>query len=167
MKQPAFGRVKVESEGEFFTPHFYLFRLATYKGLKQPAFGRVKVESEGEKMQDFKDLLVWQKSIELFGNVVKDVEEFPKTEVAKIIANQVLRSTSSISANIAEGYGRRKGAEFVHFLYIARGSANESMDWYEKLHRLEYINTAISKKRQAQLGEIRAMLSGMINKISS
>jgi len=118
-------------------------------------------------MQDFKDLMVWQKSIELFENVVKDVEEFPKTEVAKIIANQVLRSTSSISANIAEGYGRRKGAEFVHFLYIARGSANESMDWYEKLHRLGYINTAISKKRQAQLGEIRAMLSGMINKISS
>jgi hypothetical protein len=41
------------------------------------------------------------------------------------------------------------------------------MDWYEKLHRLGYIAKTIFRKRQAHLEEIRAILSGMINKISS
>jgi len=60
-------------------------------------------------MKDFRDLIVWQKAMGLFEDVVKDAEKFPNTEVARIISNQVLRSVSSVSANIAEGYGRRKG----------------------------------------------------------
>lgn len=87
-------------------------------------------------MKDFRELKVWQRGMELFEGVVRDVESFPKTEAAKIIANQIIRSVSSITANIAEGYGRRKGKEFGHYLYISRGSANESIDWYEKLRRL-------------------------------
>ncbi|MEW6096941.1 MAG: four helix bundle protein [bacterium] len=75
---------------------------------------------------------MWQMGMTLFEMVVKDVELFPKTEAGRIIANQILRSVSSITANIAEGYGRRKGKEFAHYLYIARGSTNETIDWYEK-----------------------------------
>ena len=52
-------------------------------------------------MKDFRELKVWQMAMELFMEVVRDVEAFPKTEVARIIANQILRSVSSI---IAEGY---------------------------------------------------------------
>lgn len=63
--------------------------------------------------------------MELFEEVVKDVESFPKTEVTKIIAYRVLRGVSSVKANIAEGYGRRKGKEFEHYLYISSGSAEE------------------------------------------
>lgn len=88
-------------------------------------------------MQDFRGLTVWQKPVGLFEKCVFDTEGFPKTEVARIMMNQVLRSAASISANIAEGYGRRKGKEYEHYLYIARGSANETIDWYEKLKRLE------------------------------
>lgn len=90
-------------------------------------------------MKDFRELTVWQKAIELFERCVKDTEIFPKTETAKVIMNQVLRSVASVSANIAEGYGRRKGKEYEHYLYISRGSTNESLDWYEKLRRLKYI----------------------------
>ncbi|MBW7898234.1 hypothetical protein B188_21110 [Candidatus Brocadiaceae bacterium B188] len=91
-------------------------------------------------MNDFRDLIVWQKAMGLFEDVVKDAEKFPNTEVSRIISNQVLRSVSSVSANIAEGYGRRKGKEYEQYLYISRGSANESIDWYEKLKRLNYIS---------------------------
>jgi four helix bundle protein len=100
-------------------------------------------------VKDFRDLIVWQKAMNLFEDVVKDAEKFPNTEVARIISNQVLRSISSISANIAEGFGRRRGKEYEHYLYISRGSANESIDWYEKLKRLNYISidTRISELR--------------------
>jgi len=116
-------------------------------------------------MKDFRELKVWQKGVDFFEQVVQDVEKFPKSEVSRVIINQVLRSASSISANIAEGYGRRKGAEYIHYLYIARGSTNESLDWYEKIRRLRYINAEMFKKRESLIEEIRAMLTGMIDKI--
>ena len=117
-------------------------------------------------MKDFRDLVVWQKSIEVFEMTAKDVKTFPKTEIGRIIADQVLRSVSSISANIAEGYGRRRGSEYVHYLYIARGSANETIDWYEKLKRLKYVKRQSCEKMIDQLEQIRAMLTTMINKVS-
>ncbi|MBI4765580.1 MAG: four helix bundle protein [Deltaproteobacteria bacterium] len=116
-------------------------------------------------MKDFRELKVWQMAMELFMEVVRDVEAFPKTEVARIIANQILRSVSSITANIAEGYGRRKGKEFQHYLYIARGSANETIDWYEKLKRLGYIGEEIFEKRGGRCQELRAMLTKMIDSV--
>jgi four helix bundle protein len=61
--------------------------------------------------RDFRELIVWQKAIELFKQTIKDVESFPDTRASKIIEDQILRSVSSVSANIAEGYGRRKGKE--------------------------------------------------------
>ncbi len=67
----------------------------------------------------FTDLIVWQKSHKLFLDIVKDAENFPNKRVALIIADQVLRSSSSISANIAEGNGRHKGREYEHYLIIA------------------------------------------------
>lgn len=73
------------------------------KGLRQPAVGGVrdKVKVKGEKeVRDFRELQVWKKAVELFEDAVKDIERFPKTEAARIISNQALRSISSISANI-------------------------------------------------------------------
>ena len=125
----------------------------------------MKVKSERERMKDFRGLTVWQKGMELFDAVVKDVESFPRTEVSRIISNQVLRSVSSITANIAEGYGRRKGKEFEHYLYIARGSTNESIDWYEKLRRMNYISDEIFDNREQICQEIRAMPSKMITSL--
>ncbi len=116
-------------------------------------------------MKDFRELKVWQMGMELFEDVVKDIETFPKTEVAKIIANQIIRSVSSITANIAEGYGRRKGKEFEHYLYISRGSTNETIDWYEKLKKLKYIDNEIFENREQRCQQIRAMLSKMIGSI--
>lgn len=114
-------------------------------------------------MKDFRELIVWQKAVDLFEKCVTDMESLPKTEAAKVIMNQVLRSVSSISANIAEGYGRRKGKGYEHYLYIARGSTNESIDWYEKLKRLKYITDEVFTERVGVCNEIRAMMTKMIN----
>ena len=114
-------------------------------------------------MRDFKDLEVWKKAILLFEKVVKEIEAFPRTEVSRVIVNQIIRSISSVSANIAEGYGRRKGKEYEHYLYVARGSVNESMDWLEKLKRLKYVGGDAYTEMNGLCEEIRAMLTKMID----
>ena len=62
-----------------------------------------------DRLRSFRELIVWQKSHQLFLDFVKDVEFFPRNQAGKIVVDQILRSSASISANIAEGFGRRKG----------------------------------------------------------
>ena len=117
--------------------------------------------------KDFKDLKVYQLSLELFQNVLKDVDSIPDDRVGNLIADQVLRSVSSISANIAEGYGRMKGREYIHFLYISRGSLTETIDWYLKLKLIGYISEELYLERINLLNRIRALLTGLINSLES
>jgi four helix bundle protein len=121
------------------------------------------MSEEEVRMKDFRELIVWQKAMDLFEQVVGDVETFPNTRAARVIEDQVLRSAGSISANIAEGYGRHKGKEYEHYLYISRGSTNETIDWYEKLKRLTYISSEVFGEREKVCLELRAMLSRMID----
>jgi four helix bundle protein len=78
------------------------------------------------EVRGYRDLLVWEKSHKLANRIFDLVEEFPKTKGAEVIIKQVLRSSTSIPANIAEGYGGRKGNEFVSYLYQARRSIPET-----------------------------------------
>ncbi len=117
-------------------------------------------------MKDFKDLKVYQLALKCFQEAVTDIEKFPKNFVAKIISDQLIRSISSISANIAEGYGRKRGKEYIHFLYISRGSTAESIDWYEKLKMLGYVTEEEYASQVDTLEHIRAILSKMINTLS-
>jgi four helix bundle protein len=66
------------------------------------------------EIKSFEDLIVWQKAHRLFLEVARDIEVFPNGRTANVIANQLLRSAGSISANIAEGFGRRMGKEYLH-----------------------------------------------------
>ncbi len=107
------------------------------------------------KINSFKDLIVWQKSIELFKLLAEDLETFPKERAAYIIIDQVLRSVSSMSANIAEGFGRKGRKEFAQFLGISKGSANESEDWYEKIRILKYLPEEVINERIELISEIK------------
>lgn len=72
----------------------------------------------------YKDLLVWQKGIDLVDAIYKIVSLLPKHE-QYILISQMLRAAISIPSNIAEGYRRRHKAEYVQFLSIALASAAE------------------------------------------
>jgi four helix bundle protein len=115
-----------------------------------------------QPIRSFKDLVVWQKAHQLFLQLVKDVESFPRTRAAAIITDQLLRAVGSISANIAEGFGRRSGAEYVHYLIVARGSTTESENWLIKCRELHYIPEQICFEREAPCQEILKMLNAMI-----
>ncbi|OGZ07830.1 MAG: hypothetical protein A3C93_05925 [Candidatus Lloydbacteria bacterium RIFCSPHIGHO2_02_FULL_54_17] len=75
-------------------------------------------------MRGYKDLIVWQRSIELTSLVYTLVRDFPKEELFGL-TSQIKRAAVSIPANIAEGSGRRTEKDFRHFLSIAYGSALE------------------------------------------
>jgi len=57
------------------------------------------------------------------------IKTWPKTMQAQEISRQLFRSATSVGANIAEGHGRHQGSEYIHFLIIAQGSANETEHW--------------------------------------
>ncbi|HKF23536.1 MAG TPA: four helix bundle protein [Candidatus Angelobacter sp.] len=75
-------------------------------------------------MRDFRDLKVWERSHELVLEIYKCTADFPKQEVFGLVS-QMRRCSSSIPANIAEGYGRLGNSELHRFLQIACGSSNE------------------------------------------
>jgi len=74
--------------------------------------------------QSFKDLIVWQRSIELTTDVYKLTSKFPESERFGL-TNQMRRASVSIASNIAEGYGRSTKGEYLLFLGHARGSCSE------------------------------------------
>ena len=115
------------------------------------------------EIRSFEDLIVWQKAHAFFLDVVRDVERFTNGLPAGVIANQVLRSAGSISANIAEGFGRRTGKEYTHYLIVARGSTTETIDWYLKCKDLRLIDADVFVLRRAILEEILKMLNRMIS----
>lgn len=75
-------------------------------------------------IKDFKDLIVWQKAMELVTEVYRLVKKLPNEECFAL-SDQIRRSAISIPSNIAEGQGRNSTKEFIHFLAIAKGSKAE------------------------------------------
>ena len=76
------------------------------------------------KLRNFKDLNVWQKSMDLVVEVYRLIESLPKIE-NNVLSNQMRRAAISIPSNIAEGYSRYSDKELLQYLYIAKGSAAE------------------------------------------
>lgn len=72
----------------------------------------------------FRDLSVWQRSIQLTFEIYKLTDEFPRSERYRL-ADQIRRASVSVASNIAEGYGRATRGEYVQFLGHARGSVSE------------------------------------------
>ena len=115
------------------------------------------------EIKSFEDLIVWQKAHQLFLEAVQDVEGFANGRASSVIAHQLLRSASSISANIAEGFGRRMGKEYTHYLIVARGSTTETVNWYLKCRDLDLVSRETFAKRRATLDEVLKMLNRMVS----
>jgi len=118
-------------------------------------------------IRSFKDLAVWQRAHSLFLSCTSDVDRFPRTTSARVIAEQLLKAVASISANISEGWGRHKGKEFIHFLIVARGSAQEAENWYLKARDLGFLPEETVQERIRVLAEIVRMLNSLIQKVST
>ena len=85
-------------------------------------------------------LKVWQKSIELAEKIHKELIPTLPEEEKWALTSQIRRSSQSIGANIAEGYGRYYYQEGVRFSYIARGSLEETYSHLLFAQKMNYLN---------------------------
>jgi four helix bundle protein len=110
-------------------------------------------------------LIVWQKAHALALKVIKIAESTDRSYTRDIIIKQLIRATTSIGANIAEGYGRHEGKEYKQFLQIAYGSANEVDNWLNILKDAGLIPSGTVEALIAENEEILKILNTMIKKI--
>lgn len=115
-------------------------------------------------IRSYKDLLVWQKAVELALQIYKVTKTFP-TEERFGLANQMRRAAVSIAANIAEGRHRGSRKEFSHFVRIAFGSGTELETHMLIAKKLAYIRT--SQSIDGLLEEVMKMLNVMLQKLEA
>ncbi|MBI4088918.1 four helix bundle protein [Candidatus Kaiserbacteria bacterium] len=117
-------------------------------------------------MQTFRDLIAWQKAVELAKLTYILTHQFPSEERFGL-ASQMQRAAVSIPSNIAEGKLRGSSKEFIHFLRIAFGSGGELETQIEIAKQLPKTNGLNFRPLEELLGEVMRMLNVMISKASA
>jgi len=108
-----------------------------------------------------KNLIVWQKAIEMVTLLYKATVQFPKEEIYGI-TSQMRRAAVSIPSNIAEGHGRCSDKELVRFLFISLGSAAELETQLIISNNLGFLDDGGYKQLLEYNNEIIKMLSALI-----
>ncbi len=111
--------------------------------------------------KNHKELLVWQKAMQLVVDVYNLIRLLPKEETYGL-SDQMRRAAISIPSNIAEGNARSSQKDMVHFLHIAQGSRAELETQLELCELIGYISKERLEPVLMQTQEIGRMLSGLI-----
>ncbi len=116
---------------------------------------------------DYSELAFYQKARQVAKLINNMIKTWPGSHQSQTISRQLFRAATSVGANIAEGHGCHNGLEYIHFLLIAQGSANEVDHW---LHTA--LDCSIGNKENIlstiQLNnETRKMLTSSINTLQS
>jgi len=117
-----------------------------------------------ETSKGYKDLIAWQKGLELAEMVYKVTEKFPKEEIYGLIS-QMRRSAVSIPSNVAEGQLRNSMKEFKQFISIALGSSGELDTQLELARRLGYISEQFHQEIVRAINEEMKILHGLRRKM--
>jgi four helix bundle protein len=115
-------------------------------------------------VQSFRELLVWQRSIELALTVYKLTSSFPRDEIYGL-TSQLRRASVSIASNIAEGQGRATTGEFRQFLGMARGSNFEVQTQLVMARELEYGEAEVVQRCDEISLEVGKMLNGLLKSL--
>jgi four helix bundle protein len=113
----------------------------------------------------YRDLIAWQKGMELVKTVYDATDAFPQHELYGLVS-QLRRAAVSIPSNIAEGQAHYTNREFVRFLRLARGSLAEIETQLLIAQDRGYISKAATDILIGQTDELGRILSGLINSIS-
>ena len=124
----------------------------------------VSQEKTKNPIRSHRDLIVWQKAMELTVVIYQTTKAFPKEELYGL-TSQIRRSSSSNAANIAEGQGRRLPKEFHQFLGNARGSLLELDTHIELAFRVGYIDEKHYFILRERVNEVGRILNGLMRSI--
>jgi len=118
-------------------------------------------------MGNYQELIFYQKARQVVKKIDTLIKSWPRTMQAQEISRQLFRSATSVGANIAEGHGRHQGIEYIHYLVIAQGSANETEHWLhtardcglgssEEINEIMKINNKVLRMITAAINTLRA-----------
>ena len=110
-------------------------------------------------MESYRDLIAWQKAVELVVSIYRITKAFPKTEMYGL-ANQMQRAAVSVPSNIAEGHGLKQTQAYSRHLAIASGSLAELETQIEISKRLGYLPKEETNILE-QANEVGRILSGL------
>jgi four helix bundle protein len=115
----------------------------------------------GGRTRHYRDLLVWQKAMDLVKAVYRETEALPKSEMFGL-QSQMRRAAVSIPSNIAEGHGRLNDGHFRQFLATSRGSLFELQTQLELASSLKFLNETRVNELMKQCEEVARLTNGLL-----
>jgi four helix bundle protein len=115
-------------------------------------------------MRDYTKIEAWKLADDLTVAVYQATQSFPREEIYGIIS-QIRRAACSVPANIVEGSSRESKKDYLHFLYIARGSLSETQYFVHLSRRLGYLSDADAECLIGQTRQTFACLHGLIKAV--
>src|SRR5882672_10937121 len=115
-------------------------------------------------MRDYTKIEAWKLADDLTVAIYERTRTFPREEIYGL-TSQIRRAAYSVPANIAEGSSRESKRDYLHFLYIARGSLTEAQYFFHLAHRLGYLAITDANTIDAQTRTTFACLHGLIRAV--
>lgn len=112
--------------------------------------------------QGFEQLEVWKKARGLKNEIAELVKQFPSEEKFRL-TDQIIRSSRSITSQIAEGHGRRTFPDRLRFCIIARGSLSETLNHLIDAYDSKYISSEVLYYFRNKIEELERILNGYIH----
>jgi len=117
------------------------------------------------EIRSHRDLIAWQKAVELCVAIYSMTKLFPADERFGLVS-QLRRAGVSVASNIAEGYGRGSRQDYVRFLRAARGSLYEIDTQLLLASRLEFMPPSSFQQIESQANECSRILLGLIRSLA-
>jgi four helix bundle protein len=117
-------------------------------------------------VQSYRDLVAWQKAMELVTEIYRISQNFPKEELFGLMS-QIRRAAVSIPSNIAEGHAKLSRKEYQHFLGHARGSLAEVETQLLIAQNLHYLGAEMTSQMLDMAAEIGRILNGLLASLKS
>lgn len=118
----------------------------------------------GDEIKSFKDLVVWQKAVDLCVAIYSATRSFPDDERFGLTA-ELRKTARSIPYNIAEGHKRPTTADYLRFLGIAAGSGGELETQIVLAERLAYLPPQPARDLLDRYREVERMLAGLVRSL--
>ena len=115
-------------------------------------------------VRGYRDLLVWQDSMDLVVAIYRVTATFPKEERYSLV-DQLRRAAVSVPSNVAEGHGRSRTGDYLRHLSVSVGSLNEVETQVQIARRLEYITEEDQRQLVDSCNAIAKMLGGLIRSL--
>jgi four helix bundle protein len=124
------------------------------------------MDNTAAKVKSYRELVAWQKAMDLVEVVYKETRSWPREELYGL-TSQVRRAAVSVPSNIAEGQGRHSTKEYIHHLGYAQGSLLEVETQVLLGQRLSYLGDQITQQILAMTSEVGRTINGLIRSLET